>query len=259
MTGNPQEADSGSRSGPDTVRDVETSTAGTGSDVLGVQATLSEALGTAHRADPVLPRSGGPAGNARLTAWLGLTLFVLLALEGLTLLDIHGLVTWHIVIGALLVPPALVKTATTGWRIVRYYAGSPAYRTAGPPPMALRLLGPLVMITTLAVLGTGILVGVLGPASATSRLAGTPVSALLLHQATFVVWFAVMTLHVLGRFVPALRIVSGKAVAAARVDGRLARIALLLLTAAAAVLAAVLIRDASASWLHPFLFGFAGH
>src|SRR6187399_1175187 len=30
--------------------------------------TIAAALGRSHRADPVAPRTGGPAGNARLTA-----------------------------------------------------------------------------------------------------------------------------------------------------------------------------------------------
>jgi hypothetical protein len=72
------------------------------------------------RTDPVLAGSGGPAGNAVLTAWTGLTLLVLSVAELLTLFDVRGLISWHVAIGALLVPPALVKTASTGWRIARY-------------------------------------------------------------------------------------------------------------------------------------------
>ena len=89
---------------------------------------VAEATGRADRPDPRKPRTGGPAGNARLTAWTGLVLLVLLAVEGVTLIDVRGLITWHVVVGALLVPPALLKTATTGWRMVRYYAGNRDYR-----------------------------------------------------------------------------------------------------------------------------------
>src|SRR3954447_12814551 len=99
---------------------------------------LSEAAGQARRPDPIAPRTGGPAGNARLTAWTGLVLLALSLAELVTLLDVGGLISWHVVIGVLLVPPALLKTVTTGWRIVCYYRGSPAYSQAGPPPMALR-------------------------------------------------------------------------------------------------------------------------
>ena len=58
--------------------------------------------------------SGGPAGNAVLTAWTGLTLLVPGVAELLTLFDVRGLITWHVAMGALLVPPALVKTGSTG-------------------------------------------------------------------------------------------------------------------------------------------------
>jgi hypothetical protein len=89
--------------------------------------TLAEALGHGRRQDAVLRRSGGPAGNAVLTAWTGLMLVVLFAAELVTLIGVHQLIAWHLVIGALLVPPALLKTATTGWRIARYYTGCRPY------------------------------------------------------------------------------------------------------------------------------------
>ena len=117
-----------------------------------------------------------------------MVLLVLLAVEGITLIDVRGLITWHIVVGSLLVPPALLKTATTGWRMVRYYAGNRDYRTAGPPPLILRLLAPLVVASTLALLTTGIVVGVVGPDSARASIWGTPASLLFLHQASFAVW-----------------------------------------------------------------------
>jgi len=128
-----------------------------------VTEVVGTAVGRARRADPVLPRTGGPAGNARLTAWIGLGLLIAFLAELVTLLDVTGLISWHIVIGVLLVPPALAKTATTGWRILRYYTGNRAYRQAGPPPLLLRLLGPVVVLTTLTVLGTGLVLIAVGP------------------------------------------------------------------------------------------------
>src|ERR1700730_3560478 len=105
---------------------------------------VSEAVGQGHREDPVLAGMGGPAGNARLTAWTGVVLLVLFIAELVTLLDVRGLVSWHVVIGVLLVPPALLKTASTGCGILRYYAGNRPFREAGPPPLLLRVLGPVV-------------------------------------------------------------------------------------------------------------------
>ena len=214
-----------------------------------VDLTLEEALGRADRADPVCPRTGGPAGNARLTAWTGMVLLVLLAVEGVTLIDVRGLISWHIVVGTLLVPPALLKTATTGWRILRYYRGERVYRAAGPPPMPLRVLGPLVVLSTMALLATGILVALIGPQSGRAGLWGTPASPLFLHQASFAVWVTVTSLHVLGRIVPALRIVSGRATSAG-VDGRWVRLALLVVVLAGAVWLAVVVLGGSADWTH---------
>ena len=62
----------------------------------------------------------------------------------------------------------------------------------------LRILGPVVGIMTIAVLGTGV------------SLLWAPSSwrdtTLLLHKATFVVWFGAMTVHVLGHLVDTYRL-----------------------------------------------------
>jgi hypothetical protein len=207
---------------------------------------IAEATGRADRPDPRRHRTGGPAGNARLTAWTGMVLLVLLAVEGITLIDVRGLITWHIIVGSLLVPPALLKTATTGWRMVRYYAGSRDYRTAGPPPLLLRLLAPLVVASTLALLTTGVLVGVVGPDSARASFWGTPASLLFLHQASFAVWVGATSLHVLGRLVPAVRIIGGRAASA--VDGRALRGLAVLVALTLAVWVAAIVLAASAGW-----------
>src|SRR4051812_33135999 len=105
---------------------------------------LQEASGRTPRRNTVTASSGGPAGNAALVAWTGLLLLVLIAAQLITLLDVRGLIDWHVGIGVLLVPVALLKTISTGWRILRYYTRNEPYRTAGPPPTLLRVLGPLV-------------------------------------------------------------------------------------------------------------------
>src|SRR6478752_455227 len=97
--------------------------------------TLAEASGREARDNPVLPGTGGPAGNALLTAWTALVLLAVSVAELLTLFDVRGLIGWHVALGALLVPPAVMKTASTGWRMGCYYAGRTPYRQAGPPPM----------------------------------------------------------------------------------------------------------------------------
>src|ERR1700722_7316568 len=131
----------------------------------------------------------GAAGNARLTAANAAVLLVLLAAEGFTVLRVRQLLSPHVFIGVVLIPPVLVKVASTTWRFARYYTGVPAYRRKGPPPVLLRLLGPVVVILTLVLLFSG--VGLL--------LVSRPWLPLLLkvHKASFVLWSCAMSVHVL--------------------------------------------------------------
>jgi hypothetical protein len=196
--------------------------------------------------DPVVGPGAGPAGNAQLTAWLGLLLLVLFLAELVTVLDVKGLISWHIAFGVLLIPPALAKTATTGWRVLRYYAGTAAYVGAGPPPLLLRLLGPLVVLGTLAVLGTGVLVTLLGRTdgdAAWFHVLGNGVSPLTLHQGSVIVWAVATGLHVLGRFTTALRLAGGPSLPGVR-----ARLAALAVIAVAAVLLAIIGLVVATDW-----------
>jgi hypothetical protein len=218
----------------------------------GVEALLAEATGRERRDDPVLPGTGGPAGNAVLTAWTGLVLLVLSVAELLTLVDVRGFLSWHVAIGALLVPPALMKTASTGWRILRYYVGHGPYREAGPPPMVLRLLGPLVVLSTLGLLGSGVLLVLVGDQSGRRTLVsllGFGVSWMTLHQGFFAVWCVATGLHLLGRIVPALRLTFGPD-RARGVPGGPARVAMIGASAVLAVLLAVVLVRADGGWRH---------
>ena len=133
-------------------------------------------------------RTGGSEGNRRLTGATAAVLLVLLAAEGVTLLAIRPLVSAHIFIGMLLLPPVALKLASTGHRFVRYYTGQQAYRADGPPQALLRLLGPIVVLATLALFASGVALIVLGPGGG---------AVLGLHKASFVVWFGAMAAHVL--------------------------------------------------------------
>ncbi len=108
------------------------------------------------RPGPAAHRSPGVESNARLTGTVAAVLLVLLPAEGVTVLRVRALLTAHVFIGMLLVPPVLLKIGTTGYRFVRYYAGSPAYRRKGPPPLLLRVLGPLVVVLTTCLFASGI-------------------------------------------------------------------------------------------------------
>jgi len=136
--------------------------------------------------------------NSRLTAATGAILFFLLAAEGLTIVSVRGLLSAHVFIGMLLIPPAVVKIASTAWRFARYYSGTPAYRRKGPPPAILRLLGPAVVVLTIAVLASGVAL-VLAPTSDDRFL-------LQVHKASFILWFAAMTIHVLGHLADTARL-----------------------------------------------------
>ncbi len=211
---------------------------------------MATATGRSHRNDPVRGTSGGPAGNARLTAWSGLLLLVLLAIEGATLVSIGSLVGIHILVGVIVIPPVLLKSGATTWRFLRYYTHDRDYRTAGPPPMVLRVLGPLVVVTSVAVLATGLGLIVQGSDSFTSlvTVAGVDITMATLHKASFIAWFVVMTLHVLGRTVPALRILGWKRSSANRVPGGRWRTSLVAVALATGLVAGGLVLDASSWW-----------
>jgi hypothetical protein len=215
-----------------------------------VDETVGTALGREHRPDPVLPGTGGPAGNARLTAWTGLVLLVLFVAELVTLLDVHGLIGWHLAVGVILIPPALLKTVTTSWRILRYYAGDPAYREAGPPPLVLRLLGPLVVLGSLALLGTGLALVVLGETRSREALftvVGQRVDVLTLHQGSFAVWAVATGLHVLARLLPAWQCAAG---GSAAVPGPRARLLVIAGSLVVAALCALLVLAHPGGWNH---------
>jgi len=140
----------------------------------------------------------GVEQNSRITASTAVVLFVLLAAEGLTIVGIGPLLKEHVFIGMLLVPPVLLKIGSTFYRFLRYYLGSPAYRRKGAPPAILRLLGPFVVATTLAVLGSGVALLFVGRSLSRQML--------LLHKASFVLWFVAMTIHVLGHMLDTARV-----------------------------------------------------
>jgi hypothetical protein len=213
---------------------------------------FATATGAAHRADPISGRTGGPAGNARLTAWLGLVLLIGFIAEGVTLISVGHFITAHILIGALLVPLVLAKTATTGWRIVRYYRGSPDYRTAGPPPLLLRILGPLVVVTGLAVLGSGLALIALGDAtfSTIGQVAGFRINALTIHQASFIGWLVVTALHTIGRAVPAAQVGLGSGPHGRPVPGDRSRLVVLAAALALSTAAGLLTVHLSSNWTH---------
>ncbi|HYB22782.1 MAG TPA: hypothetical protein VED41_03225 [Solirubrobacteraceae bacterium] len=135
-------------------------------------------------------RGGGTDGNEQLTTVTGMILIVLLAVLGVTIPDLRQFISIHLFVGLLLLGPVALKMASTGYRFARYYTGNPEYRRKGPPELILRLIGPLVVLSTIGVFLSGIALLVVGPNHRNPWL--------LLHKATFVVWLVFMGLHVLG-------------------------------------------------------------
>jgi hypothetical protein len=151
-------------------------------------------------------RFGGTEGNEILTSAIAVVLTGLLVAEGVTIVDIGGLVSAHMFIGMVLIPPVLLKLAGTGYRFLRYYTGSRAYRAVGPPLLPLRLMAPVLVATTIAVFVTGVLLLVAGHKSGT---------LLEVHKVSFIVWGVMFGVHFLA-YVP-------RVVRSLRADWRAAR------------------------------------
>jgi hypothetical protein len=142
---------------------------------------------------------GGSEGNERLTAATALVLLVLLAAEGVTLLGVQQLLLPHIFLGFLLIPLVLLKLASTGWRMTAYYRRVDEYVRRGPPAMLLRVVvGPLTVISTISLFATGVAVVALGRRG----------PLLGLHKASFIVWVAAMSIHVLAHVLRLPRLVA---------------------------------------------------
>lgn len=146
-------------------------------------------MDVADRASPASAAPhGGPDGNARLTGSAGAMLIVLLGVEALTVLSLRSLLSLHVFIGVLLIPPVILKLASTGYRFTRYYGGSAPYVAKGVPPLFLRALGPILVLSIAVLLTTGVLLLVQGPGDG-------PVRGL--HKLSFIVLAIVVSVHVL--------------------------------------------------------------
>jgi hypothetical protein len=186
----------------------------------------------------------GVAGNARLTGTAAAALLVLLAAEGATIPFIGPLLGPHIFIGMLLIPPVLLKLGSTGYRFARYYTGNPRYVEKGPPLLVLRVLAPGVVLTTLALFGTGVALLIDGPPSNTLIFA---------HKLSFIAWVALMTLHVLGHLLEIPSLASADWRRAGPPEARLAGAGLRTLSLATAILAGVAVAVLTFSVAQPWL------
>lgn len=131
----------------------------------------------------------GVEANERLTTLTGGLLFVLLGLIGITALSVRSLLPQHLLLGFALIPPIALKMASTGYRFVRYYRGDTAYRQAGPPRWYLRLLAPVVVLSTAGLFVTGLELWFFG-----LQFGSIWVGA---HKLMFMIWLPATAIHVL--------------------------------------------------------------
>ncbi|HLX78018.1 MAG TPA: hypothetical protein VKR27_03975 [Acidimicrobiales bacterium] len=205
--------------------------------VLGEIATVVGVFEKPDNKDP------GPEANSRLTGRTGLLLIVLLFFEGLTIPFIHPLLSWHIFIGLAVIPPVVLKMGSTLWRFGRYYLRDPRYRAAGPPHPLLRVLGPLVVVSTVILFASGVVLWLAGP---NDHL------MLSLHKVSFVFWFGVLALHVLSHLLRAVKLAaadSRHSVSEGRpVRGSRMRTSALVVALSIGLIFGVLSRAVTSSW-----------
>jgi hypothetical protein len=149
-----------------------------------------ETYAGAHRPATLARRTrlGGIDGNELLTIGAASLLTILLMAEGVTLLAMGPLLSVHMFIGLVLIPPILLKLGSTGYRFARYYAHSRPYVEKGPPALPMRLLAPVLAATTVGIFITGVWLLALGHKSD---------QVLLLHKASFIIWAGAFGIHFL--------------------------------------------------------------
>jgi hypothetical protein len=150
--------------------------------------------------------SSGAEGNERLTAMTGAVLVILLAVECYTVLRIGRLLTLHVFLGMLLLGPVTLKAASVLYRFARYYTGSAPYRRKGPPALLLRVIGPIIMLLTACVFGSGIMLAVTGPSSD-----GSPSGWLVVHRISFLAWLFFIAIHLLAHIPRLPRLLAAEA------------------------------------------------
>ncbi len=150
--------------------------------------------------------TGGVEGNARLTGTVAAVLLVLLAAEGVTVLRVGALLNLHVFIGMLLVPPIAVEIGSTGYRFIRYYSGSPAYRRKGRPRPCSEFWGRSSSCLQSLLFASGIVL--------LFARSGLRRELLFIHRISFFLWFAAMTVHALGHIRDTARLAPGTSIGA---------------------------------------------
>jgi hypothetical protein len=195
--------------------------------------------------------AGGSDGNARLTAAAAVVLSALLIAEGLTLLGGVGqLLVPHVFIGLLLIPPILLKLASTGWRMVSYYRRVEEYVLKGPPHVVLRVLvAPVLVLSTVVLIASGI----------AATWVGHGGLLLGVHKASFVVWGIAFGIHFLAHVLKLPQLVAIDWWRPDRLGGRRLRQALLGGALVAGLVVAIAAFPLAHHWHNGFDFGADDH
>lgn len=144
-----------------------------------------------QKAPAAAPNAGDQLveANERVTGSSAVVLLVLFPIEVVTvLLGVNSLLTLHVFIGLMVVPPLLVKMGSVVRRFLGYYRGNEAFRRKGPPPPLLRMIGPLFFLATVILFSSGYVLFL-----APSALGG---SLRYVHLISFDFWLLLVVIHV---------------------------------------------------------------
>jgi hypothetical protein len=193
---------------------------------------------------------GGPQGNRNLTALLGALLLVGTVVELATLaLGLQQTLAVHIAVGVALIPIVALKLASTGWRMIRYYTRARAYRAEGPPRPLLRGIAPLVVGSTVALLGSGVGLVIAGPNGRFFRA---------VHSASFALFLIVVGVHALAHLPKLRRFALADWARGRRAQGHMLRRSLVAFALVAGGSVAVATLQVSGPWLTAIRQGFGG-
>ncbi len=134
--------------------------------------------GTARTLNPV-----------RGAAAFGVVLGLIILLETLTLPLVATDPAIHIIIGVALIPALVIKLGYSGIRFVRYYREDEETVRIGPPFPLARVIAPLLVATTVLLVGSGLEMTFAGP---------TSFSVTFLAPAHFliaIVWYVLLASH----------------------------------------------------------------
>jgi len=199
--------------------------------------------GQSHTSERNGDEQSAVVGNERLTALAGAVLLVLIVVELMTTAYLRAGLSAHVFVGVVLSGPLAVKIGSTFYRFLRYYTRSPAFVRRGPPRLALRVLAPLLIATTLVVIGSGIGLVVTGPRSAGPLLP--------LHGLSVLVWLPLIAIHVFAYIwrVPRLVANDWSKQAAEQAPGRGLRLGVNLGALMGGAIAAILVLPVAAPWI----------